>query len=79
MDHTIILRNTRGLYIVIQLGCGLWINNFTVQKCVRKILITQQQQVVLKITKGQNNRGIYSFPYMQNHYKFVFSLETLLI
>ena len=24
----------------IQRGCGLWINNFTVQNCVRKIFIS---------------------------------------
>ena len=27
-------------------GCGLWINNFTVQNCVRKIVISQQQKQI---------------------------------
>ena len=35
-------------------GCGLWINNFSVQNCVRKIFISQQQKIVLKIAKCQN-------------------------
>ena len=59
-------------------GCGLWINKFTVQSCVRKIFISQQQKDILKIAKCQKNRVINSFLYMQKK-AYVFSLETLLI
>ena len=55
-------------------GCGLWINKFSVQNCVRKIFISRQQQNLPKIAKCQKNRVINSFPYMQ----FFFSLDTLL-
>ena len=59
-------------------GCGLWINNFSVQNCVRKIFISQQQKIVLKIAKCQNNRKIDSFPYMQKHLMFFFRNTTYL-
>ena len=51
-------------------GCGLWINNFTVQNCVRKIFISRQHKKIPKIAKCRKNHVINSFLYMQKHYIF---------
>ena len=59
-------------------GCGLWIKNFTVQNCVRKIFISRQHKKIPKIAKCQENRVIDSFLYMKKT-SYVFSLEPLLI
>ena len=65
------LQNIRG-------DAGLWTNNFSVQNCLKKILISWQQQSVPKLTKCRKNRMIDTFQTCKT-VTYIFLLEALLI
>ena len=61
LAHVIVLTTWQLSNVWLRRGGGLWINNFTVQNCVRNIFISRQQKQIPKIANCQKNRVIDSF------------------
>ena len=58
------------LYHKLRRGCGLWINNFTFQNCVRKIFISRQQKKYRKYLSAK--RTVWSIAFYTCKTKYMF-------